>query len=398
MIDQIQTSLLNREEKLFEEDILNNLEILKENVNDRNFLIIGGAGTIGQAVAKEIFDLNPKRLHVIDLSENNLVELVRDIRSSSINDRTEFKTFAIDVDSSEFDAFCDHYKNYDFVLNLSALKHVRSEKDPFTLSRLINVNIFNSVKIAKFCKKIKAKKYFCVSTDKAANPTNMMGSSKKIMESFLMRESDDLNISFSRFANVAFSDGSLLHGFDQRFLKNQPFSAPKDIKRYFISKSESGELCLLSTILAENREIFFPKPGKNLKEITFSEIAENYISSKGFTPIIFNSEDEAKKSFDISIQEKKWPCYFFNSDTTGEKELEEFYTKDENLDLQKFESIGVIQNNNILDNNLLDNFEASIYKWRNNAKWEKSELVQIFKEFLPEFVHEEKGKDLDQKM
>ena len=221
--------------------------------------MIGGAGSIGQAVTKEIFKRNPRKLHIVDISENNMVELVRDIRSSDGYINGEFKTFALDAGSYAYDAFIKADGEYDYVLNLSALKHVRSEKDPYTLMRMVEVNILNTIKTIQQAKDKGIKKYFCVSTDKAANPVNMMGASKRIMEHFLMRESKDIDISTARFANVAFSDGSLLHSFNQRIQKKQPIVAPNDIKRYFVTPQESGELCLMSCLLGDTKDIFFPK-------------------------------------------------------------------------------------------------------------------------------------------
>ena len=251
-------NLIGRNEHLFSIDLeLANYELQKI-VNISKFLIIGGAGSIGQAVVKEIFKRNPKKLHVVDISENNLVELVRDIRSSKGYITGDFKTFSLDIGSIEFDYYLDAAGTFDFVFNLSALKHVRSESDPFTLMRMINVNILNTNKTIDLTKHLGAKKYFCVSTDKAANPVNMMGASKRIMEMFLMQKSNNVDISTARFANVAFSDGSLLHGFNQRIRKRQPLAAPLDVKRYFVMEKEAGELCLLSGLLGDNREIFFP--------------------------------------------------------------------------------------------------------------------------------------------
>ena len=250
--------LIGRTAPLFEKDISNRNNELAELVSESRFLVIGGAGSIGQAVTREIFKRNPLALHVVDISENNMVELVRDIRSTLGYIDGDFRTFAIDCGSVEYQALMNSTANYDYVLNLSALKHVRSEKDPFTLMRLIEVNILNTIKTVQMARKQGARKYFCVSTDKAANPVNMMGASKRIMEMFLMRESELLAISTARFANVAFSDGSLLHGFNQRFAKRQPISAPNDVRRYFVTPQESGELCLMSCLLGENRDIFFP--------------------------------------------------------------------------------------------------------------------------------------------
>ena len=286
-------NLIGRTKPLFHDDIAIQNQKLNSIVERSHFLVIGGAGSIGQAVVREIFKRNPLSLHVVDINENNMVELVRDIRSTLGYIEGEFKTFSIDCGSIEFEALIQHKKKYDYVFNLSALKHVRSEKDPFTLMRLIEVNILNTIKTLKLVRDCDVKKYFCVSTDKAANPVNMMGASKRIMEMFLMRESESINISTARFANVAFSDGSLLHGFNQRFSKQQPISAPNDVKRYFITQQESGELCLMSCLLGHNRDIFFPKLDEDLDLITFSELAERFVKYFGFSPYICSSEEEA---------------------------------------------------------------------------------------------------------
>jgi FlaA1/EpsC-like NDP-sugar epimerase len=243
--------LIGRKSTLFGDDVDVLSDALSSLVKSSRFLVIGGAGSIGQAVTKEIFKRSPKVLHVVDISENNMVELVRDIRSTLGYIDGEFRTFAVDCGSSEFEALISSEGPYDYVFNLSALKHVRSEKDPYTLMRMLSVNIFNTLKTFRLARDNGAKKYFCVSTDKAANPVNMMGASKRIMEMFLMRESETMPISMARFANVAFSDGSLLHGFNQRFAKRQPFSAPNDVRRYFVTPQESGELCLMSGLLGK---------------------------------------------------------------------------------------------------------------------------------------------------
>ena len=253
-----------------------------------------------------------------------MVELVRDIRSSFGYIDGDFRTFALDIGSWQYDAFIESDGEYDYVLNLSALKHVRSEKDPYTLMRMIEVNILNTLKTIEQSKQCGVKKYFCVSTDKAANPVNMMGGSKRIMEMFLMRESQHIDISTARFANVAFSDGSLLHGFNQRLEKKQPIVAPSDVKRYFVVPQESGELCLLSSLLGQNRDIFFPKLSEELHLITFAEIAEKFLHRKGFEPYFCENEDEARKLIKELPQKGKWPCLFTPSNTTGEKDFEEF--------------------------------------------------------------------------
>ncbi|MDQ7042740.1 MAG: UDP-N-acetylglucosamine 4,6-dehydratase, partial [Sulfurimonas sp.] len=288
-------SLIGRKKELFTDDILDSASELKKIISSSIFLVIGGAGSIGQAVTKEIFKRQPKKLHVVDISENNMVELVRDIRSSFGYIDGEFSTFALDIGSVEYDAFIKNDGKYDYVLNLSALKHVRSEKDPYTLMRMIDTNIFNTDKTIKQSIENGVKKYFCVSTDKAANPVNMMGASKRIMEMFVNRNSLNIKVSMARFANVAFSDGSLLHGFNQRIAKNQPIVAPNDIKRYFVTPQESGELCLMSCIFGENRDIFFPKLSENLHLISFADIAVKYLEGLGYEPYLCESEDEARE-------------------------------------------------------------------------------------------------------
>ena len=389
--------LIGRDQELFEEDIKKFGKELDEIVAKSRFLVVGGAGSIGSAVVKEIFKRNPKKLHVVDISENNLVELVRDIRSSLGYIDGEFKTFALDIGSEIYDRFIEDDGEYDYVLNLSALKHVRSEKDPYTLMRMIDVNIFNTDKTISQSIQKGAKKYFCVSTDKAANPVNMMGASKRIMEYFLMRRSLEIPISTARFANVAFSDGSLLYGFNRRIEKRQPIAAPKDIRRYFVTPKESGELCLMSTIFGENRDIFFPKLSDKLHLITFAEIAVKYLEAIGYEPYECESEDEARSLAKILPEQGKWPVYFFDSDTTGEKDFEEFYTGEETIDWDRFASIGVIKNEPLFDGEKLDYFTWKIEKLKKDG-WEKKDLVDLFNFMIPNFNHKETGKYLDQRM
>jgi FlaA1/EpsC-like NDP-sugar epimerase len=391
-------SLIGREKELFFEDLENSSNQLIEAVSSSRFLVIGGAGSIGQAVTKEIFKRDPKALHVVDISENNMVELVRDLRSTIGYGSGDFKTFAVDCGSIEFEALMKNEGPYDYVFNLSALKHVRSEKDPYTLMRMIMVNVFNTVKTLRLSKDMGSKKYFCVSTDKAANPVNMMGASKRIMEMFLMRESLTQKISMARFANVAFSDGSLLHGFNQRFAKKQPFSAPNDVRRYFVTPQESGELCLLSGLLGGNRDIFFPKLSEKLHLITFSEIAVRYLRERGYEPYECESEDEARDRAEELIANKQWPCYFFKSDTTGEKDFEEFFTDNEDLDMERFETVGVIKNQPDFDEAKLDDFMDGIEALRKKGTWTKDDIVKLYFGLLPEFAHKETGKYLDQRM
>lgn len=391
-------NLVGREKPLFERDIGYHSELLGSLVKGARFLVVGGAGSIGQAVSREIFKRNPKSLHVVDISENNLVELVRDIRSTLGYIDGDFRTFSLDCASIEFDRMIQAQGSYDYVLNLSALKHVRSEKDPYTLMRMIQVNILNSLKMAKIARNGFARKYFCVSTDKAANPVNMMGASKRIMEMFLLRESINQDISMARFANVAFSDGSLLHGFSQRISKCQPISAPNDVRRYFVTPQEAGELCLMSCLLGGNREIFFPKLSEHLHLTTFSDIAVRYLTQLGYEPYECATENESRDRAQELIRNGKWPCYFFKSDTTGEKDFEEFFTENENLDMLRFEDIGVISNIPFYDAEKLDLFTKKIKELEISDSWSKLQIVELFLHLLPNLDHKETGKYLDQKM
>lgn len=390
--------LIGRHEALFTSDIAEHEAELSRIVSESRFLVIGGAGSIGQAVTREIFKRKPKVLHVVDISENNMVELVRDVRSTLGYIDGDFSTFAIDCGTVQYDALVKWAGGYDYVLNLSALKHVRSEKDPFTLMRMVDVNVLNTISTIESALKFGAKKYFCVSTDKAANPVNMMGASKRIMEMFLMRASESLPISTARFANVAFSDGSLLHGFNQRFAKRQPISAPRDVRRYFVTPQESGELCLMSCLLGGNRDIFFPKLSEKLHLITFSDIAVRYLAALGYEAYQCDSEDEARNRAKELIAQRKWPCYFFDSDTTGEKDFEEFFTEKEVLDMERFESLGVIKNDPAFNGAELDNFLRVIAELKRAGIWEKGDLVDLFNRMIPDFNHKETGKYLDGRM
>ncbi|MGZ9898940.1 UDP-N-acetylglucosamine 4,6-dehydratase [Shewanella gaetbuli] len=397
-MQEFDLSLIGRNAPLLADDIAAESETLNRLVSSGRFLVLGGAGTIGQAVTKEIFKRHPIKLHVVDISENNLAELVRDIRSSFGYIEGDFKTYALDIGSVEYDAFFESDGKYDYVLNLSALKHVRSEKDPYTLMRMIEVNVFNTDKTVKQAIAAGAKKYFCVSTDKATNPVNMMGASKRIMEMFLMRRSHQIDISTARFANVAFSDGSLLHSFNQRLSKQQPIVAPNDVKRYFVTPKESGELCLMSCLLGHNRNIFFPKQTANLPLLSFADIALMYLSQKGYSPFLCDSEQQARALTTTLPEQGQWPCLFTQSDTSGEKEIEEFFTENDELDMQRFVQLGVIHHPDAFDEHQLNFFENEIIRLKQAKRWNKAQLVNLFNQMIPEFAHIETGKSLDGKM
>ena len=392
-------NLIGRKEALFDSDLIKLESELTEIISKSSFLILGGAGSIGQAVAKQIFKRNPSLLHIVDLSENNMTELVRDLRSTYGYISGEFKTFTIDIGSNIFNAFMRNSSGYDYVLNFSALKHVRSEKDPYTLLRMIETNIFNTDQSITQSINNGSQKYFCVSTDKATNPVNLMGGTKRIMEKSLMSRSAEIPISTARFANVAFSDGSLLHGFNQRIQKQQPIVAPKDVKRYFVSPEESGQLCMLAAIFGENRDVFFPKLSEKLHLITFSEIAISYLNELNYEPFICENEEEARSKAKDLIRSKKWPCLFTDSDTTGEKGFEEFFMKDEILDMNKYHGIGIIKNElNQLDTLNLIDLRNKYQKWINDNDISKEEIAAVLIQLLPELNYIDKGKYLDDKM
>jgi len=389
-------NIISRSNGLFKDDMSILVKYSKLLANS-NILVIGGAGSIGQAVVKELFKRNPKVLHVVDINENNLVELVRDLRSSLGYINGDFRTYVIDYGS---DIFAQFWKkmNYDYVFNLSALKHVRSEKDMFSLYRMLDVNVFHNHRILTEFETGHMKKMFCVSTDKAANPANIMGATKRLLELLLQSYSDAVPYSSARFANVAFSDGSLLHGFEQRMKKHQPIAAPSDVKRYFFTPEEAGLLCVFSALLGENRDIYFPKLDESKDLLTFREIAVRYIHAMGYEPYECSTEDEARGKAHELIAQKKWPCYFFTSDTTGEKPYEEFFTPQETVDMATYHDIGVVKNERPTNSKDIQTFIADLKQRRNALDLEKSELVSLLQQVIPEFEHEEKDKNLDQKM
>ena len=360
--------LIGRDAELFGADLADHEARIHDAVASSKILVIGGAGSIGRSTVKQIFQRKPSTLHVVDLSENSLVETVRDIRSSLGYTEGDFRTFCLDAGSEEFDSCIAEYGPYDYILNFSALKHVRSERDPYTLMRMIRVNIINGVKLLEYAATSGAQGYFSVSTDKATRPVNMMGASKCVMEMFLIAASHQIRVSGARFANVAFSDGSLLDGFKHRIAKRQPIAAPSDVKRYFITERESGVLCMLSCFLGNNRDIFFPKLNDRLHLVTFSEIAVRFLDSLGYAPVECDTEDEARRKMAELPAQGKWPVYFFESDTTGEKDFEEFYTDREQLDWNRFADIAVIQNSGAIDTKSLVSLLSTLLRLSPNRE------------------------------
>ncbi len=390
--------LIGRLSPLFTEDLEHHKQQLDATVRSGRFLVIGGAGSIGSAVVRELFKRSPRTLHVVDISENNLAELVRDVRSSLGYTQGDFRAFAVDCGSVEFEALINFHGPYDYVLNFSALKHVRSEKDPFTLMRMIRANVLETDRVAGRAVEMNVKKYFCVSTDKASNPVNMMGASKRIMEMFLMRRSQQIPVSTARFANVAFSDGSLPHSWTVRLRKQQPLAAPDDVRRYFVTDSEGAILCLMSTFFGNSRDVFFPKLNEKLHLEKFSTIARRYLESLGYEPVECATEDEARAKVGELARQRKWPVYFFNSDTSGEKDFEEFFTHAEAVDWNRFADIGVVTNDVGWDDASLERFQRTIEQMLESRQWTKAALVELFNQTLSQFSHKETFKYLDDRM
>ena len=389
--------IFGRKKSLFHDDMLNYDDYLSEKVKKSKFLVLGGAGTIGQAVVEEIFARNPNTLHVVDINENNLVECVRKIRSSWGYIDGNFQTFCLDCGDLEFDKFLQSVDGYDYVLNLSAMKHVRSERDPYTLMRMIKTNFINTAKVADQLSKKTLSNFFCVSTDKAANPVNLMGASKRLMELWLLENSLKIHSTSARFANVAFSDGSLLHGFEKRMELYQPLSAPSDVKRYFISPKEAGELCLFSCIMADNNEVLFPKLDF-LSLVSFKSITEKYLEYRGYRPLVRHSEEEARFKPHVQIENGYWPCYFFKSNTSGEKPFEEFYTTDEKLNIERYKSIGIIKPSKIDQDLTFSDLVDELENLQRSKVWKVDDLVNLVGKYVPEFNHMNTGLTLDGRM
>ncbi len=387
--------LVGRNRELFISDIYNHQEFIHSQLESAKILVVGASGSIGSAVVKELLQRSVKCVHAVDLSENNLVELVRHLRSSPVQIKGEFLTFSIDLLSDDFEEFYSSHGPYDYVLNFSALKHVRSERDIFTLRRMFRTNVYGAAKLKDLCDRYDAKKYFCVSTDKAANPVNLMGASKRIMELVLDASHHKTEVSMARFANVAFSDGSLPCGFLKRFSHGQPLSAPIDIKRYFLTHTEAGRLCLLSALLGSDNEIYFPKLEDGVHLKTFSEIAISLVKAKGYDPVIFDSEEEAKQNASSVISKNGWPCYFFETNTAGEKPFEEFFTFDESPFFDGFEDVGVVKGSLKYDQKALLHFKDLLSA---SHPYSRDELIQHVQAIIPEFDHFDKGANLDQKM
>jgi FlaA1/EpsC-like NDP-sugar epimerase len=379
----------------FDIDISSNNSLLLNEINNKNILVIGGAGTIGSSYIKQILKYKPSKITIVDINENGLTELTRDLRSSYLLDyNPEYITYPVNLLSDTFDKVFNSDTWY-VVANFSAHKHVRSEKDKISVEALIKNNVFGAIKLLNLCELNQPKYFFSVSTDKAANPVNIMGASKSLMEKLILSKKKNFRVSTARFANVAFSNGSLLDGFIYRLNKKQPLSCPSDIKRFFVTPEQSGEICLLATFLGDSGNIFFPKLDFHKDQIYFKEIALDFLRENGFEPVLVQSEKEAKE-FDFDKNPNKYPIYFFKTDTSGEKTFEEFFTEEEDYEINKYDSLGFINTPDIKIS--FEDVEADFETVFNNSNSQKSDIVTIIKKYVPGFMHIETGKHLDQKM
>ena len=403
----IASSVTFRSISLFAADIEANKKQLSKEIKDKKVCVIGGAGSIGSSFIKAILRFEPKSVVVVDLNENGLAELVRDVRSTyGLFVPDEFRCYTLNFADPIFERIFREEKGFDIVANFSAHKHVRSEKDRYSVQALIENNDIKAKKLMDLLTIYPPKHFFCVSTDKAANPVNIMGASKRIMEDLVMAYNKYFKVTTARFANVAFSNGSLPDGWLHRLQKQQPLAAPSDVKRYFVSPEESGQICMLACILGKPGEVFFPKLGED-QMLTFSSICDDFVKANGLEKDECTSDVEAKQkaaAIDngqwsmVNDQSKKYPVVYFKSDTTGEKAYEEFYVPGEKIDMQRFQSLGVVEQttrHNMDEVNVFFNNLETIFQ---KEDFTKAQVVDAIKEFIPNFEHEEKGRNLDQKM
>jgi len=388
-----------RPKSLLSKDLRLNRSVLAERIDGHSALVIGGAGTIGSSFIKALLRFKPSRLVVVDTNENGLTELTRDLRSSiGFNIPANYITYPINFGDPVFAKLLGKEGPFDIVANFAAHKHVRSEKDHYSIEAMIDNNVMRTKRLLDLLLEHPPAHFFCVSTDKAANPVNVMGASKKLMEEVLLGYSKFLPIKTARFANVAFSNGSLLAGFLQRLAKQQPFSSPLDVKRYFVSPEESGQLCLLACILGESGDIFFPKLGEE-QMMTFSSIADALLTAIGLEPDYCQTEQEAReKANELQVGQKKYPVYYFPTDTSGEKLFEEFYTDEEGVQMDRFEALGVIKGKATRDEAEISMMFKELEVLFEKEDIDKFKIVHLIKDFIPNFEHIEKGKNLDQRM
>ena len=395
----IKISVTGRQESMFAPDIVSNESLLSREIEGRSVLVIGGAGSIGSQFIRSLCQFRPGKLVVVDLSENGLALLTRDLRSSyGLFVPEDYRTYTLNFGDPIFERIFREERGFDIVANFSAHKHVRSEKDKYSVQALIENNDIKAKILLDLLVEFPPKHFFCVSTDKAANPVNIMGASKRVMEDLIMAYSDKFPVTTARFANVAFSNGSLPLSFLDRIMNKQPLVAPTDVKRYFVSPEESGQICMLACILGKSGEIFFPKLGDD-QMITFSTICDRFLETMGYEKKIFDSDEEAKKfAAEMPDDSRVWPVVYSKSDTTGEKAFEEFYVPGEKLNMNRFQSLGVIED---VQKRPLGDVEAFFKRMEelfSRPDFTKAEIVAALEDFIPSFHHEEKDKNLDQKM
>jgi FlaA1/EpsC-like NDP-sugar epimerase len=394
----IKTHITKREKSLFEADINANKDLLSTNIKGKSVLVIGGAGTIGSSYVKAILNFQPSKLYVVDTNENGLTELTRDLRSTQsqyIPD--EYKTYPMNFGDEVFRKMFVNEGPFHIVANFAAHKHVRSEKDHYSIEAMIDNNVFKAKEFLDLLTQYKPEHFFCVSTDKAANPVNVMGASKKLMEEVIMAYSKDIKITTARFANVAFSNGSLLDGYIQRLFKKQPISCPSDVKRFFVSPEESGQICMLACVLGQSGDIYFPKLEEN-QMVNFKDITLDFFSEMAIPVAECMSDEEARNKASLMSIEDPHPVYFFTSDTSGEKLYEEFYTPADEVDLSMYEGMGVIKNAVKPSKTQIETCISELKDLMTSTDYDKSSIVSLMKKHLPDFEHIETGKSLDQKM
>lgn len=395
----IKNHVTRRQKSMFAADVETHKDELSREIEGKSVLVIGGAGSIGSQFIKSICKFKPEKLVVVDLNENGLALLTRDLRSSyGILVPKDYRTYTISFADQIFERIFREEKGFDIVANFSAHKHVRSEKDKYSVQALIENNDIKAKKLMNLLCEFPPEHFFCVSTDKAANPVNIMGASKRIMEDLIMAYKDQFKVTTARFANVAFSNGSLPSSFLDRIMNKQPLVAPSDVRRYFVSPEESGQICMLACVLGNSGEIFFPK----LKEddmLTFSEICDRFIEELGYEKIEFTNDEDAKRfAAEMLDDTKVWPVVYSKSDTTGEKSFEEFYVSGEKVNFSRFQSLGVIEETSCRTMDEIDTFLGSLEEIFASIDFTKAQVVDAIKKFIPNFDHEEKGKNLDQKM
>ncbi len=395
----ISESVISRKESMFVTDIEANISRLTKEIKDKKVCVIGGAGTIGSSFIKAMLRFKPKSVVVIDLNENGLAELVRDVRSTNgMYVPSEFRCYTLDFANPIFERIFREESGFDIVANFSAHKHVRSEKDRYSVQALIENNAIKAKRLMDLLCVFPPRHFFCVSTDKAANPVNIMGASKRIMEDLVMAYNNRFKVNTARFANVAFSNGSLMDGWIHRLQKRQPLTAPNDVRRYFVSPEESGQICMLACILGKGGEVFFPKLGEE-QMLTFSSICDDFVKAEGFEKKECRSEEEARRyACGMTESSTDYPVLYFRSDTTGEKPYEEFYVPGEKTDMSRYESLGVVEHTTRHNMEEVDSFFERLEGIFAKDDFTKAQVVDAIKEFIPNFTHEEKGKNLDQKM